>query len=73
MSPLGPTEALTQAVKTKRHLNPILQYSREDWAKVHKQSHISQYTQMYSTVWNKPSIRIRKESFCMEFLVENNQ
>ena len=63
VSPFEPIESLSQGLKKNRHPNPILQYSRETWAKVHKQLHISQYKQMYSSIWNNPSIKVGKKPF----------
>lgn len=36
VSPFEPIEALSQVLGKNRHPNPILQYSRGSWAKLHK-------------------------------------
>lgn len=48
--------------------NPILQHSREVWAKLHKILGISQYRQEYSSIWNNQFIKNRKETFFVEIL-----
>lgn len=72
VSPFGPIEALSQASLKGRHPDPILQYSRETWAKVHKHMRISQYKQTYSSIWDNPSIKVGRESFVWNTWLNNN-
>lgn len=72
VSPYGPIEILSQTPKRKDRSNPILQCSRETWAKVHKLLHTPHHKQMYSSIWNNPSIKIGRKSVMWDTWLNKN-
>ena len=62
-APAKVVELLSQknAAKQTERGNLILQHSH--WARAHEILGISQYKQMYSSIWNNPSICIWKKVF----------
>lgn len=72
VSPFEPIETFSQTLKRKGRLNPILQCSRETWTKIHKLLHVPHCRQIYSSIWNNPSIKIGRQTIIWNTWVYKN-
>ena len=55
-------EVLSQRTSGKDPPNPIVAHSKEVWNSVHKMFKMSQYSQIYASLWNNPEIKIGKQT-----------
>lgn len=51
-----------QATGPVEDRNPVIQHSKEVWAKIHKIHKLSHYKQHYSSLWRNPEIKIGKRT-----------
>lgn len=57
-APFSPLNVLSQRIPGRgQESNPVIQHSKNVWISIHKMLKVSPYKQIYSSLWNNPSIK----------------